>query len=93
MRVVNGIAYANNEAQLLKVVSAKALSDFRLWLRFSNGDTRVFDASDLLRYPAFKELSDPKLFGDVYLDYGVPTWLDGRVDLAPEMLYENSVTV
>ena len=93
MRVVDGIVYADNAAPLLKVVSARTLSDYRLWLRFSNGETKVFDASVLLDFPAFRELSDPKLFSDVYIDYGVPTWLNGRIDLAPEMLYENSTVV
>jgi len=29
----------------------------------------------------------------VYLDYGVPVWADGDIDLAPEYLYEHSTLI
>ena len=39
----------------------------------------------------FDENADLAVFKDVYIDYGVPTWLDGEIDIAPEVLYEKSV--
>jgi hypothetical protein len=33
------------------------------------------------------------VFKGVYIDYGVPVWNDGDIDIAPETLYEQSVPV
>jgi hypothetical protein len=46
----------------------------------------------MFKFPVFEELKDPNAFNEVYLDYGVPTWLEGKIDLSPEMLYEESIT-
>ncbi|MDR1185641.1 MAG: hypothetical protein LBK67_12730 [Coriobacteriales bacterium] len=40
----------------------------------------------------FSKLQDPEAFRSVYLDYGVPTWLDGEIDISPETLFADSVT-
>ena len=33
-------------------------------------------------------LAEPDVFKSVYIDYGVPVWKDGEIDIAPETLYE-----
>ncbi|MCI8602032.1 MAG: DUF2442 domain-containing protein [Oscillospiraceae bacterium] len=43
----------------------------------------------MLRMPAFASLADPEIFRSVYLDYGVPVWQDGDIDIAPELLYQD----
>jgi len=73
---------------LIKVVGVRPLDGHRLWLRFSNNEERVFDCSPLLEFPVYRKIIDAEAFASVYLDYGVPTWLDGSVDIAPGMLYE-----
>jgi hypothetical protein len=90
MHIINNIAYAGEKEPLLKVVGVKPLEGYRLWLRFSNGEARVFDFSPMFQFPVFDKLKDARAFNEVYLDYGAPTWLEGTVDLSPEMLYENS---
>jgi hypothetical protein len=47
----------------------------------------VFDLEPLLDAPAFIPLKDPAIFQDVKLDYGIPTWCDGRIDLSPAFIY------
>ena len=42
----------------------------------------------LLQAPAFAPLAEPDVFKSVYIDYGVPVWKDGEIDIAPETLYE-----
>ena len=91
MYVKNGIAYAGEETPTVKVISVRALSDYRLWLRFNNGEVRVFDFRPLLKEPAFVPLNDAERFADVYVDYGVPVWMDGDIDIDPCFLWENSV--
>ena len=40
MYIKNGIAYAGEQVQPLKVSSVCPLENYKLWLRFSNGETK-----------------------------------------------------
>ena len=91
MYILNGIAYAGEPKPLLKVSGVRPLEDFCLWVRFNNSETRIFDFKPLLNSQAFKPLSNPSVFKNVYIDYGVPVWNDGDIDIAPETLYENGL--
>jgi hypothetical protein len=82
----NGIVYA--ETPLLSVKRVRPLPDHRLLLLFSNGEERIADCSSLLDGLVFSDLKSEEQFAQVYLEHGVPTWLDGAVDIAPEWLYE-----
>lgn len=31
------------------------------------------------------------VFNSVYIDYGVPVWNDGDIDIAPEYLYKHGI--
>ena len=90
MYILDGIAYAGEPKMPVKVVGIKVLSDYQLWLRFSNGESRVFDFKPLLDEPCYQPLKDYDVFRDVYIDYGVPVWCGGDIDIAPEYVYENS---
>lgn len=92
MYIKNGIAYAGEQKQPLKISGVRPLDGYKLWLRFSNGETKVFDFSPELNYPAFAPLKDKAVFDSVYIDYGVTVWNDGAIDIAPEYLYENGVS-
>lgn len=87
----DGIAYAGNQPPALKVWGIRPLDNFVLWLRFSTGESRLLDCKPLLDMPAFAPLGESDVFKSVYIDYGVPVWNDGEIDLAPEYAYENSV--
>ncbi len=91
MIIKNGIAYAENAAPMLKLCGVRPMNDYKLWVRFNTGEAKIFDCTPLLSKPAFAPLADLEVFKDVYIDYGVPTWLDGEIDIAPEVLYEKSV--
>lgn len=91
MYINDDIAYADVKAPTLKVCGVRPLNDFCLWVRFNNGESRVFDFKPLLSAPAFEPLSNPRIFEKVYIDYGVPVWMDGDIDIAPETLYEKGV--
>lgn len=91
MYVKNGVAYS--EETLLKVCGVRVLDNYKLWLRFNTGEIKIFDFTPLLSKPAFASLKDEKNFKNVYIDYGVLVWNDGDIDIAPEALYEDSVSI
>jgi len=74
------------------VCGVRPLNNYCLWVRFNNGESKIFDFKPLLNAPAFEPLSDPNVFNNVYIDYGVPVWNNGDIDIAPETLYEKGVT-
>lgn len=93
MYIKNGIAYAGEEAPMLKVNGVRPLDGHKLWLRFNTGEARIFDFTPLLSVSVFAPLADMNVFRGVYIDYGVPVWNDGDIDIAPETLYEQSIPV
>ena len=91
MYIIDGIAYAGKPKTPIKVVGIKVLTDYQLWLRFNNGECRIFDFKPLLDLPCYIQLKDRNIFSGVYIDYGVPVWSNGDIDIAPEYIYENSI--
>ena len=93
MNIKDGIVYADDPTPMLEVSGVRALSDYTLWVRFNNGVAKIFDFKPLLDKPGFMPLQDVDIFNGVYIDYGCTVWQDGDIDIAPEYLYENGVTV
>ena len=91
MYIKNGIAYAGEQPEPIKVSGVKPLENHRLWLRFNTGEAKIYDFTPLLTSAAFRPLADEKTFRDVYIDYGVTVWNGGDIDIAPEELYLNGV--
>jgi hypothetical protein len=89
MHIIDGIAYAGKPKQPVKVEAACPLDGWKLRLRFSTGDVKMFDFAQLLDFPCFRPLQDEKIFRSVSLDHGVPVWLDGEIDIAPEKLWQD----
>lgn len=90
MFVKDGIAHAGEPEQDLYVTGARVVNDLSMLVTFSNGETRLFDASRLLKMPVFKPLADARVFDGFELDHGIVCWLNGRIDIAPEAMYEDS---
>ena len=90
MYIVDGIAYAGDQKPEIKVCGIRPLEGHKLWLRFNTGEAKIFDFMPLLEYEAFKPLADVKEFMGVYIDYGIPVWKDGEIDIDPQYLYEAS---
>lgn len=90
MYIVNGIAYASERTANIKVKEIKPLDDLIMIVTFSTGEQRIFDATCMLEYPAFKILANEEVFKAAKVEYGVVVWNDGEIDLAPETMYEKS---
>ena len=93
MYIVDGIAYANDSHPQIKVCGVRHLANHRLWLRFNDGTTKEFDFTPLLNEPAFQPLQDVSVFNQVYIDFGTVAWNDGEIDIGPDYLYNNGITV
>lgn len=89
MYIFNGIVYGDNPMDSVEVTGVKPLDDMIMLLTFSNGETRVFDAT-ILEGEAFEPLKDDDVFKHPVIEYGVVTWLDGEIDCAPEYMYNHS---
>lgn len=89
MYILDGIAYSGNRTPELKVSGVKPMDNYLLWVRFNNGEAKVFDFKPLLEKPAYAALKDIDVFKGVYIDYGIPVWNDGDIGISPEYLYEN----
>lgn len=86
---VNGIVYANQFKDSLKVTDAKVTDRLMMLVTFSTGEKRVFDAT-ILTGPAFKPLEDESVFKDFKIVHGALTWMNEEIDCAPEYMYEHS---
>ncbi len=89
MYIRNGIAYAGEPKPPLKAVGIRPMQNFELWVRFNTGEAKIFDCKPLLDTPAYVPLRDAEIFRSVYIDYGIPVWNDGDIDIAPEYVYEH----
>jgi len=90
MYIANGIAYAGDRANGTHVQAVKLLDDMMMIVTFASGEKRLYDATQLLAYPAFQALKDADVFKSAKVEYGVVTWADGEIDIAPETMYANS---
>ena len=87
MYIVDGI----EKEPVIKISGVRPMEDFKLWLRFSTGEAKVFDFKPLLEKPAFAPLADRAVFNGVYIDYGVTVWNNGNIDISPKFLYDNAI--
>lgn len=90
MYIKDGIAYAGDIKPPLRVSGVRPLKDYKLWVRFNNGEEKVVDFSRELDFPAFAPLKDKNLFRSAYIDYGILVWDSGNIDISPEYLYKLS---
>ena len=74
---------------LLDVVQVRATADYLLYLKFENGEDRVFDMGPYLEKRPFVRLKGSPLFVLARVDYGTVVW-PGNIDIAPETLYQYS---
>ena len=89
MYIQNGICYAGQYQDTLRVTEAKPLRGGMLLVTFSSGEKRLFDTTRL-EGSAFAPLADETVFNHPVLFHGVITWKDGEIDIAPETVYRDS---
>ena len=89
MYVIDDVCYAGKLIEGIKVVKAEPLQGRIMLVKFSTGEVRLFDTTELSG-SAFSILDDEKIFNNPEIFRGIITWDDGNVDIAPETVYEKS---
>ena len=77
---------------MLEVTAAQYVHQFRIRIRFNNGDEGVVDLADALWGPMFEPLKDPAVFRRFEVSEVMHTvqW-ENDADLAPEYLHQKMV--
>ena len=72
-----------------KLVEARHLRDYVIWVRFNDGTEGEVDLAETLDGPIFEPLLNPEFFSSFTLNPELHTlvWPNGA-DVAPEFLYE-----
>ncbi len=71
-------------------VEVKALEDFLLYIKFQNGEKKIYDMKELLKFDYYKNLRDREVFKTVCVCGITLKWCTGQ-DIAPEKIYFDSV--
>lgn len=79
MYTIDGIVYAGEPTESLEITKVKPLDDMIMLITFSNGETKLFDAT-ILTGPVYEPLKDDKIFKNPVIEYGVITWNNGNID-------------
>ena len=89
MYIVNGICYAGNDLEDIRVKEALPLRGGMMLVTFTSGEKRIFDTTSLTG-SAFEPLRNEDIFKNVSIFHGVMTWNNGKIDIAPETVYAES---
>lgn len=90
---IDGILYADDQKEMIRVIYAFPMDDYKIKLTFNTGEEKVYDVKALFRFPVFRVLQDAEIFKRMSVSDGTVSWLQGDLDIAPETLYEESVAV
>lgn len=77
---------------LLDVTNLILKDNYKMLLTFENGEIKEFDCSTLFSEKPFEILSNPAIFAQAKIKYGTVVW-PNEIDIAPETLYLDSVSV
>ena len=71
-----------------EIIEVKPLSNYRVWIKFSDGVEGTVNLSELVGEGVFKAWEDIEFFNSVYVDPESHTiaW-EGGIDLCPDNLY------
>lgn len=73
-------------------MEVKALEDFLLYIKFQNGEEKIYDMKEMLQFDYYKNLRNKENFKTVKV-FGITLkWSTGE-DIAPEKIYFNSIPI
>jgi hypothetical protein len=74
------------------IVSVKALNNYYIYIKFSNGEEKVYDMTEHIRDIEFySNLKNREYFENVHPRGDSVEWANGE-DVAPENLYYDSIS-
>ena len=74
------------------ITEVTPLENYKLRLKFKNGEEKIFDMSPYLNTGIFKELKDEAIFKTAKVSFDTVEW-DNEADIDPETLYKDSVAL
>jgi hypothetical protein len=74
------------------VTNVTPLENYKLRLKFKNGEEKIFDMRPYLETGIFKELKDESIFKTVKVSFDTVQW-DNEADIDPETLYRDSLAL
>ena len=76
---------------MVRIKEARALPNYKLWLRFTDGREGIVDLSAMVGRGVFERWRDASEFGKVAVDTRIGTvcW-PGNIDLDPDVLYSEA---
>ena len=87
---IGGI-YMENKIEEMPI-EVTALEDFLLYIKFQNGEEKIYDMKEMLKFDYYKNLRNKENFKRVKV-YGITLkWSTGE-DIAPEKIYFNSIPI
>ena len=72
-----------------RITEAVPTDDYKIALRFTNGERGVYDCSPLLDFGVFQQLRDKQYFKQVKVLHGTAVWPNEQ-DICPDTLYLDS---
>ena len=72
-----------------KPIEVKALMNYLIYIKFENGEEKIYDMKKELEYPFYENLKDLEKFKRIKISGINIEWENGE-DVAPENLYNNS---
>jgi hypothetical protein len=76
----------------MDVISVSPMPEFKLELRYQNGERRVFDCKPLMAMKPWNRIATKSVFDRVKTSHGTVSW-PGDIGVAPETLYLDSTPV
>ena len=73
-------------------IEVKALENFLLYIKFKNGEEKIYDMKEMLKFDYYKNLRKKENFKMVNVSGITLSWQTGE-DIAPEKIYFNSVPI
>ena len=70
-------------------IEIKVLENYKIWIKFKNGEKKIFDMEKYINQKFYQKLKNKKYFEKVKIAGNTIEWENGE-DIAPENLYYDS---
>ena len=73
-----------------RIAAVTPLDNYKISLRFTNGEEGIYDCAPLLDFGVFKELRNTSYFQRVSVSGGTAVWPNEQ-DICPDTLYVDAI--
>lgn len=73
-----------------RVMTVETSENYRIIVKFNNGERKLFDMNQLLDMPAYQKL--PEVFTLARVEFGTVVW-PGNIDVSPDTLYLQGTSI